>query len=158
MTLSVPRAYCWDACIFIQHFKTSEPATATQRQAIRRLLALNEKQQNVVFTSSVTHLEVLPKKITRDDDVAEQKYWNMFRSKYFYEVPIDAQVIKLAREIKDFYFRESDAKAQIPYRMMDTGDAIHLATAIVNGADERWMAWSRQRFGFYKCSVCRLVG
>jgi predicted nucleic acid-binding protein len=128
--------YCWDACIFYEHFRTLEPAEEIKRQAIRKILMGNERRENTIFTSSITHLEVVPKKLTRDDDNAEKKYWALFGSKFFYEVPIDANVIKLARAIKDYYFKEGDPKTGSSYRIMDTGDSIHLATAIINEADE----------------------
>jgi predicted nucleic acid-binding protein len=130
------RAYYWDSCIFLEHFRTSEPVSATKRQAIRRLLETNKKEKNIIFTSALAHLEVLPKKLNAEDAVAEEKYWNLFKSKFFYEIAIDAQVAKLGRSIKDFYYQEGVPKEGIPYRMMDTGDAIHLATAIINEADE----------------------
>jgi predicted nucleic acid-binding protein len=128
--------YCWDACIFYEHFRTLEEVEETKRQAIRKILVENERRENTIFTSAITHLEVVPKKLTRDDESAEKKYWALFGSKYFYEVPVDANVIKLARAIKDYYFKEGDGKTGSYERVMDTGDAIHLATAILNEANE----------------------
>ena len=54
--------FYWDACTFYEHFKTSEPVSPTKRQAIRRILLENHKEQNTIVTSSITHLEVLPEK------------------------------------------------------------------------------------------------
>lgn len=128
-------SYYWDACIYLEHLR-GEPAPAEQRQAIVRLLSENKDKQNRIFTSAVTHIEVLPKKLTKDDVAKEAEYMNMFGSMYFFDIAIDGQVIQLAREIKDFYFEEGDPKLAKFYRMMSTGDAIHLATAIINGATE----------------------
>lgn len=128
--------YYWDLCIFLEYFRIKEPAPELQRQAIKRLLRENANRANAIFTSTITHVEVLPTKVTRDDEFAERKYLSMFGSKYFYEVEVSSPIIKLARGIKDFYYREGDPKTGTTWQMMDTGDAIHLATAIINGATE----------------------
>ena len=135
MAADHPR-YCWDACIFYEHFRTLEPTDEMKRQAIRKLLVENERRENTIFTSAITHLEVVPKKLTRDDDLAEKKYWALFTTKHFHDVAVDANIIKLARAIKDYYFVEKDGSKGSFDRVMDTGDAIHLATAILNDADE----------------------
>jgi hypothetical protein len=52
------------------------------------------------------------------------------------DIDISKPILNLAREIKDYYYEEGDTETGKPYRMMSTGDAIHLATAIVWEADE----------------------
>ena len=127
--------YYWDACVFLEYLR-GEQVAASKRRAIQRLLQENKARQNKIFTSVVTHLEVLPKKLTASDEAAEATYWSYFDGIWCIDVDISKPVINLAREIKDFYFSEGDAKAGRTYRMMSTGDAIHLATAIIWGADE----------------------
>jgi predicted nucleic acid-binding protein len=107
-----------------------------QKQAIKRLLRENKDKKNRIFTSAITHLEALPKKLNKNDVAKEAEYMSMFGSMYFFDIAVDGQVIQLAREIKDFYFVEGDPKAGLSYQMMSTGDAVHLATAIINQATE----------------------
>src|SRR5689334_8380015 len=121
-------SYYWDACIYLEYLR-GEPVPVEQRQAIERLLRENKDKKNRIYTSAITHLEVLPKKLTKDDAAKEAEYMNMFGSMFFFDVAVDGQAIQLAREIKDFYFDEGDPKTGKSYRMMSTGDAIHLATA-----------------------------
>jgi hypothetical protein len=103
---------------------------------VQRLLKENKEQRNRIFTSVVTHIEVLPKKLSTADEAAEATYWAYFDGIWCIDLDISKPIVNLAREIKDYYFSEADPKAGLSYRMMSTGDAIHLATAIVWKADE----------------------
>jgi hypothetical protein len=74
---------------------------------------------------------VLPKKLPPDK---EREYWSAFTTMFFFDLEADRSVVLLAREIKNFYFREKSG--DVGYRMMSSGDAIHLATAIIHGVTE----------------------
>lgn len=120
--------FYWDACIFYEHLR-EENADAYKKQAISDLLNDNAGNRNRICTSVVTHTEILPRKLGPEK---EKQYWERFGSLYFYDIEIDRSVINLAREIKDFYYVEGTA--DVGYKMMSTGDAVHLATAIINNA------------------------
>jgi predicted nucleic acid-binding protein len=120
--------FYWDACIFYEHLR-EENADAYKKQAITDLLDDNEAKRNRLCTSVITHTEILPRKL---GPAKERKYWSQFGSLYFFDIEIDRSVINLAREIKDFYYVEG--KDGVGHKMMSTGDAIHLATAILNNA------------------------
>lgn len=122
--------YYWDACIFYE-VCNADQADPQQRAAIDELLKDNQDRRNRIFTSVFTHTEVVPKKLAAG---AEQKYWACFGSTYFFDQDVDRQTLLLAREIKDYYYRQDDPTEGT--RIMQTGDAIHLATAIVHGATE----------------------
>lgn len=126
-------SYYWDACIYMEYLR-GESAPEEQKQAIVRLLKENKDKKNRIFTSAVTHMEVLPKKL--DEAAKEAEYWSLFGSMFFFDIAIDGQIILLAREIKNFYYNPGDPKIPGSYRMMSTGDSLHLATAIINGATE----------------------
>lgn len=121
--------FYWDACIFYE-FLRDEQTDAYKKQAITDLLDDNEKKRNRICTSVMTHTEILPRKLEAEQ---EQEYWARFGSMYFFDIEIDRSVIALAREIKDFYYEPAVAPSTA-YKMMSTGDAIHLATAILNNA------------------------
>lgn len=122
--------YHWDACIFYEYVK-DEPTDPLKKQAIKELLAENKQKRNRICTSVITHIEVLPKKLP---PAKEADYWAMFNSMHFFDIEVGRNVLLLAREIKNFYFQERDATGS--YRMMSTGDAIQLATAIIHEATE----------------------
>jgi hypothetical protein len=92
------------------------------------------------------------------DNEAEEKYLSLFDADKFCEIQISSNVILLAREIRDYYYRpfvpeKPSVKAEpatkkkpavagvrevnpVPAKMMDLGDCIHLATAIIEDASE----------------------
>ncbi len=115
----------WDACIFYEHLK-KEQTDQWKRQAVEDVLHANKEQLNRICTSAVTHIEVVPAKLPLGK---EMEYWGLFNSVYFYDIPIDRNVIALAREIRNFYFSPQTDKAGA--KMMGLGDAMHLATAII---------------------------
>lgn len=122
--------FYWDTNIFFEYLK-GEPAPELQRQAITDLLEENKRKQNKICTSSMTHVEVVPRKLPADK---EREYWARFNSMHFFDIEVDRSVIMLAREIRNFYYQEKDFKGS--YRLMSVGDSIHLATAIIHNVSE----------------------
>ena len=112
-----------------------EPVSAEKKAAIQEILVSNKAKKNIICTSVITHLEVIPQKLTQKDADDEKDYLSLFDHEHFLDIEISANVLLLAREIRDYYFRPADA-AGSGGKMMDTADAIHLATAIINGVDE----------------------
>lgn len=108
-----------------------EPSTPHRKRALNRILQENESGNNVIITSTITHIEVLPDKLPA---LKERAYFSNFDSEKIIEYNMDVNVVRLAREIRNFYYREKTDKQ--PFKMMDAGDSIHLATAIIAGVDE----------------------
>lgn len=122
--------YYWDACLFYE-VVGNESIPATQKTAIEEILAANEKKENTIITSVISHLEVLPNKLTAKG-VDEADYLALFDAEHFVEIQIDTNILLRAREIRDFYSTPADANGQNS-KWMDLGDAIHLATASIHG-------------------------
>ncbi len=127
--------YYWDTCIFLEHLK-EEDVEPSKKRAILQLLEDNRDKKNRIITSTLTHAEALPRKITITDATKELEYWSYFNGVFFIDAEVSRQVIALARDIRDFYFREADPKSGITHRMLGLGDAIHIATAIIADVDE----------------------
>lgn len=132
---SEPTFY-WDACMFYEVLG-DEPVSAEKKAAVDELLQFNKDGKNVIVTSVIAHLEVLPKKLasksaahTEDD----KKYLGMFDGKRFVDVEISRNILTRAREIRDFYYRPADTKTKTQAKMMDAADAVHLATASLYSA------------------------
>ncbi len=123
--------YYWDTCIFYEYLKDERPGTP-DRQRIDAILADNKALRNRICTSVITHTEFLPKKIT--DPEAEKRYLAQFGSLYFFDIEADRQVISLARHIRDFYFVAPTDSSRM--KIMQLGDAIHVATAIIHNVTE----------------------
>lgn len=122
--------YYWDACIFYEYLKGDQKSPA-RKAAIDAILKENKGKGNRIFTSSITHVEVLPNKISLKE---EAQYWASFSSVFFFDVELDRNIISLAREIKSYYYKDSTKTES--YKMMSTGDSIHLATAIIHSATQ----------------------
>lgn len=127
--------YYWDSCIFYE-WLGNEAVAQSKKDAIDELIEANSKKQNIIYTSIVTHLEVLPTKINNKHLSAEQTYLSLFDGVKFVEQEINRNILMRAREIREYYYKAPDAQANFKGKMMDAGDAIHLATATIFGCTE----------------------
>lgn len=125
--------YYWDACIFYE-WLGKELFESTKKAAIDDLIADNEKKANLIITSVISHLEVLPEKLTEKGVSDEQDYLGLFDGVHFVDVELSTNIMLRAREIRDYYYSPPDGGQG--FKMMDLGDCIHLATACVNGVKE----------------------
>ncbi|GJE70170.1 hypothetical protein CHKEEEPN_1704 [Methylorubrum podarium] len=122
-------SYYWDACMFYE-WLGAEPVSPTKKEAVADLLEENQKRSNVIVTSVITHLEVLPKKLNDKHFHDDSMYLRLFDGIHFIEQQISQNILLRAREIRDYYYRPADP-AGAGGKMMDSGDAIHLATASI---------------------------
>ncbi len=126
--------YYWDACLFYEWLGEAATTPAARRAKVREITEENERGENVIATSVITHLEVLPEKLTEKDVSDEEDYLSLFDGEHFFEIELNQNIVRRAREIRDYYYRPQ--KADSGHKMMDLGDAIHLATASINGVTE----------------------
>jgi len=127
------RTFYWDACIFYE-WLGNEPVERTKGDAVREILSDNEKGENLIVTSVISHLEVLPRKLAGKGASDEEDYLSLFDADHFHEIEINANILLRAREIRDYYY--SPLVQGGGFKMMDLGDCIHLATASINNVDE----------------------
>ncbi len=127
------QTFYWDSCIFYE-WLGDEPVPAQKRDGIQTIIDQNERKDNIIVTSVITHLEVLPKKLSEKSGSDNDDYLALFDGVHFHEIELNSNIILLAREIRDFYFTQ--ATSDNTYKMMDLGDCIHLAAAAINGVDE----------------------
>ena len=147
--------YYWDACIFLEHLR-EEVVAPTKKRAIERLLQENKDHKNRITTSTITHIEVLPKKLTARDAEKEAKYCvPYYDARWFIDLEVTRPVVNLARDIKDYYFVEADHSRGIGHRMLSTGDAVHLATAIIHKVDELHTRDKKKSGGNVPFFACR---
>ena len=117
--------YYWDACIFYE-FLNKDQTHEGRAAAVRQLAEQNRRKTNRICTSVVTHIEVIPNKI---DPAVEKTYYDLFNSMFFFDVELSRPIVSLSREIKDYYYQPKNPPEN--HKMLGTGDAIHLATAII---------------------------
>ncbi|MBY5395911.1 type II toxin-antitoxin system VapC family toxin [Rhizobium leguminosarum] len=113
----------------------NEPVGAHERAGVTAILSENEKSENVIVTSVITHMEVLPEKLDSKGADDERDYMALFDAVKFAEIELNRNILMRAREIRDYYYQEADENGS-GGKMMDLGDAIHLATASIYGVTE----------------------
>lgn len=128
------KVYYWDACMFYEVL-SDQNVKSEHRAAVDEILAKNKKKENLIITSVVTHIEVLPKKISIASSDTAQKYLSMFDGTRIIDVEMNRNVANLAREIRDFYYKSAEENGG-QYKMMDANDAVHLATAYIYKVSE----------------------
>lgn len=131
--MAIKPAIYWDSCIFYEWIG-NEIVSREKSEGIREILKANENDDNIIVTSVITHLEVLPRKLADKGSSDEQDYLSLFDADHFHEIELNANIILRAREIRDYYY--SPLAEDSKYKIMDLGDCIHLATASVNNITE----------------------
>jgi hypothetical protein len=124
----------WDACMFYEVLG-NEAVDSRKRTGIQQILAANDKGENFIITSVITHLEVLPSKLQGKGADYESDYLALFDGIKFGEIEINTNILLRAREIRDYYYTPANENGQ-GGKMMDLGDAIHLAVASIHRASE----------------------
>jgi hypothetical protein len=120
--------------MFYEHLNR-EPVSATKKAAVREILTENKDSKNVILTSVIADLEVLPEKLLPEYPDREAAYRDQFDGERMTSVEISHNVLKLATEIRRRYYRPPPAPGEYA-KIMDLGDAIHLATAALYRVDE----------------------
>lgn len=128
------RALYWDACIFYE-WLGNEPVEVFKSDGIKEILEAADKDEAIIITSVITHLEVLPSKLEDKNAADEHDYLALFDAKKFSEIELTANILLRAREIRDHYYKAPDETGH-GGKMMDLGDCIHLATATIHKAAE----------------------
>lgn len=127
--------YYWDSCMFFEVL-CDEAVSSEKRAAVDAILSENKAGRNKIVTSVITHVECVPQKLETKKPGALARYEALFDGVHAVDQQINANVLRLASEVKDYYFQSPDLTKVFYGKMMDTGDAIHLATAIILGVDE----------------------
>jgi hypothetical protein len=85
------------------------------------------ENKNEIFTSVITLTEVLPAKLTDDQ---EEKFHGTFKSSNHILYDVDYAIAKKTRELRNQFLNHQSGK------ILSTPDSLHLATAIIYSADE----------------------
>src|SRR6266568_1892300 len=114
------RKYYWDSCSFIA-WLTNEKRAPGDIEGLEDVVKQVEHGKADLFTSEITKSEVLEGRMTPEQ---RDRFNKLFQRRNVVSVDVSGRVLALSKEI-----REWNPKISLP-------DAIHLATAILYGADE----------------------
>ncbi len=118
--------YYWDTCIYLAWLK-QEDLNKDHLPFIERLIKDNDQGQNVIITSTITMIEVLSVGLT---EKMEQTFRDWMRpQKFRARFDVDPKVSLRARMLRESVL-EIEKKTTLT-----TPDAIHVATAILYGAN-----------------------
>lgn len=112
-----------------------ESVSKEYKEGVDHVLDENDKGSNLIITSVITDLEVLPEKLDDKSAGASTTYNDLFDGEKFHQTEVNKNILILAREIRSYYFKLSDDNGR-GGKMMDLGDSIHLASAIIHEVDE----------------------
>jgi predicted nucleic acid-binding protein len=121
------KLYYWDACIYLAWLQNEIVHGQTHLDAIKQVATANDNRQNIIISSTLVFTEVLAAKIGTEN---EQIFRKSFRSQNHIAYDVDPPIA-----IKAMEFRQN---LQTIGKSLRTPDAIHLATALIQKADEVW--------------------
>jgi predicted nucleic acid-binding protein len=121
----------WDSCVFIAWIK-DEKRPPGEMDGIYECVGHVQKGKIRIVTSVMTRTEVFETDLTPD---VSEKYANLLNRRNVQTLDQDLRVSNLAREIREFYERQSQID-HLPG--LSTPDAVHLATAIHYRVEEFW--------------------
>jgi predicted nucleic acid-binding protein len=128
----------WDSCVFLAWIQEEKPPKRklADMEGISRAIQMAARGEAVIFTSVITHTEVLASKM---ETKAKKRYEDVFERPEVIEIGVDHPIAILASEIRDFYIGARDNLPEDQRKKaltVSTPDALHLATAILYGAEE----------------------
>ncbi len=132
--MSKKTTYYWDACLFYEVLG-NENVDSNKKNGLKEIMDANDANENYIITSVISHLEVLPSKLDDKGANDAQDFLSLFDALHYGAIEISTNIMLMAREIRDFYYKSADATGH-GGKMMDLGDCIHLATAIIHGVTE----------------------
>jgi len=124
--------YYWDACLFYEVLG-DEPVAIEKKEAINDILIDNKNGKNLIITSIIKNIEIIPTKIDQKNKELSASIWRSFDGKRFLDIEINRNILMRAREIREFYYGPPTNNS--PPKIMDAADAIHLATASIYDVD-----------------------
>jgi predicted nucleic acid-binding protein len=121
------KKYYWDTCIFLAWIK-DEQRPSGEMDGVREVVARAKRREVIIMTSVLTLTEALQSKLPVGMD---RLFFDLLKRTQ--RVGVDIKVAQLAHDIRDYYMVRKD---QFDGKVLQTPDAIHLATAILYRADE----------------------
>ncbi len=117
-------SYYWDTCLFIS-WLADEKRPAGDMDGAREIIEQIKRRDGSIITSALTIAEVLSSKFPAG---VFNLFEDLLKRTNITIVSVDRKIAKLAGDLRVHHEKER--------RKLKTPDAIHLATAIINGVSE----------------------
>ena len=115
--------YYWDTCLFLS-WLADESRPSSEMDGVREIIERSQRRDCRIMTSVITTVEVLEAKIPAG---VERMFHGLM--KRISRGGVDTKIAQLAHDIRNYYVSRGIMKVKTP-------DAIHVATAILNRAEE----------------------
>jgi predicted nucleic acid-binding protein len=115
---------CWLAWL---NGEGTEVWSASVVEGIKDVVEEAENNKVILFTSTITRAEIFEAKLSQEQ---KDKYSKLLRRHNVTQVEPSIRVMDRASQIREYHSNQREK------RRISTPDAIHLATAMLNGADE----------------------
>lgn len=129
MATGKPKFY-WDSAPLIAWIKDEKRDDPADMDGLAGVIDLVERGKAVLMTSVLWRAEVLTSTLNEDQ---KRNLAKAFQGRYIQELTIDARVMDLAREIRDY---QKNQQQKDVIKNIRTPDAIHLASAVQYEATE----------------------
>jgi predicted nucleic acid-binding protein len=117
-------SYYWDTCLFVS-WLADEQRPSGEMDGVREVISRVKKRDASLVTSALTLAEVLPSKYPTG---VYNLFDDLLKRTTIRVVSVDRKIAKMAGDLRAHYEKEG--------KNLTTPDAIHLATAIINGVTE----------------------
>lgn len=122
--------FYWDTAPLIAWIKDEKRDDLSEMDGLAEVIDLVERGKAVLMTSVIWRAEVLNGTLNDDQ---KRNLIRVFQNRYVQELSIDARIMDLAGEIRDY---QRNQKRSDVLKNIRTPDAIHLASAIHYEASE----------------------
>ena len=119
--------YYWDTCLFLAWLKDEQRKTG-EMDGVREVIERAKRREVRLMTAVLTLTEALSSTIPVGMDTL---FANLL--KRIYKQGIDTKISTIAHDLRDYYVHNA---VEHEGKTLSTPDALHLATAIINRADE----------------------
>jgi predicted nucleic acid-binding protein len=121
--------YYWDSCLFLAWLRNETRADG-EMAAVRSYVRKLQQRQIRLMASVLVYTEVVETKLPVGVD---KQFFELLRRSNVSTVSVDIRVAQLARELRDYYYKQKD---KYNGKTLSVPDSIHLATAILYKAKE----------------------
>lgn len=130
MVTGKPPLVYLDSCILIASLKNEKRSDPAEMKGVKDLIKHIDEGKLNMITSALTKAEILRCTLSRD---AQQKLDDVFKRRNVQVVETTHVIWDKTHDLRDHYKKEQLAGGP---KTLSTPDAVHLATAVVYGADK----------------------
>lgn len=143
--------FCWDSCVYLTYLNPNSPRESENKKHLPDIIELirrSELNEIRLATSQITMVEVTS---CMEDENLEGRFQMVFNGQYHVRYDVDPKITQQARLLR------AELLKQKPKIKIAVPDALHIATAMILGAEE-FHTFDDGKMDGDKCSLLSLDG